>query len=75
MGMSSIRVNGPERRDGAAQRLRGGAAYFFGAIGEAVGQDWLLKINTAQAPHPVIVPSKRALYDLIPSCRKDGCVR
>jgi hypothetical protein len=76
MGMGTMRVNSPERRDRlwllnafavVLLTLLGDRAREGGAAGEAVGQDRLLKSNTAKRRVHSVFRQGCMLYDLIPT--------
>lgn len=69
MGMGTMRVNSPERRD-RLWLLNAFAVVLLtllGAAGEAVGQDRLLKSNTAKRRVHSVFRQGCMLYDLIPT--------
>jgi hypothetical protein len=69
MGMGSMRVNAPERRD-RLWLLNAFAVVLLtllGAAGEAVGHDRLLKTNTAKRRTHSLFRQGCMLYDLIPN--------
>ena len=69
MGMGSMRVNAPERRD-RLWLLNAFAVVLLtllGAAGEAVGHDRLLKTNTAKRRTHSSFRQGCMLYDLIPN--------
>jgi hypothetical protein len=69
MGMAAMRVNAPERRD-RLWLLNAFAVVLLtllGAAGEAVGQDRLLKTNTAKRRTHSLFRQGCMLYELIPN--------
>ena len=73
MGLGTIRVKSPERRD----RLWLINAFavvlltLLGAAGEALGYDRMLKTNTAKRRAHSLFRQGCLLYDLIPTMRED----
>ena len=69
MGMDSVHVNSPERRDRPwlLKALAVVLLTLLGAASEAVGLDWLLKTNTAKRRTHSLFRQGCMLYDPIPN--------
>jgi len=77
MGMSSLRISRPERRDRLLllSALAIALLTLLGAAGERLGYDRWLKANTVKRRTHSLFRQGLLLYDFIPSWSEEGCLR